>query len=484
MRIARTLSRLALITATFWTSLTSAGQPGSVFRIDGAAIVRGVGHARPSGSRTWQDTSTGDILSAGFTVQASDEQPLEMTLPDGVTIALDPGAVVQWGSATRLPSETNHYTRGYHLLLEDGELEVRMPPAPKGQHAFLVETRAGTLTDWRGQLHIMVRGNTTAAAIYEGALVVGSNGQGFAVYDGAGILIRKGVNPDKTRGIPATPGWDTSRNPLALVTGQNGATLDFAWTPVADAACYRVEIATDPTMVRTVMRTSTSEAHFTATELTKGSRYWARVRAVGAEGIVGEWSAPRPLRVVHYEIPDGAFVASDGAIVLADGGAVSLPDADGLQVAYETGSGQAGRFAIPLYWASVTGSLRLRDGAAMRVAHLRDPALNAETRLLLARRELTAAVDLEPKNVHWPPDSIDARVVLRDPSGRIDTSQAQVTIETQLNLSPFAIQWQRHGDTWAGRIAPHLIGGASVLRVRVVDDQGVEIGAGFVDIDR
>jgi hypothetical protein len=484
MQIARTLGRLGLIAATSWASWASAGEPDSAAKVDGAAIVRGAGRVRPAGSQVWRDTSTGDVFTAGITVQASEEQPLEMTLPDGVTIALDPGAVIQWGSATKLPSETNRFTRGYHLLLEDGELEVRMPVGPKGAHAFLVSTRAGTLTDWRGQLHIMVRGDTTAAAIYEGALVVGSNGQGFAVYDGAGILIRKGVNPDKTRGIPAVPGWNGGRIPLALVTGQGSANLDFAWAPVPGAASYRVEIATDPAMVRTVARASTSELHFAANEPGTDARYWAHVRAVGAEGIVGEWSAPRPLRMVHYAIPDGAFVASDGAIVLPEGESVHLEDADGLQVAFEGGASMSGVPAVPLYWASVTGPLRLQDDAVTRIVHLRDPALNADGRLILARRQLKAIVDLEPKRAHWPPDSIDGRVVLRDPSGRIDTSQVEVMIEAELNLRPLGIEWQRRGDTWTARIPPHLIGGASVLRVRVLDDQGSEIGAGLVEVDR
>ncbi len=462
----------------------AAPAPAPTLKVDGAAIVRGAGHVRPSGSPTWRETSTGDVLTAGVTLHASDDEPLEMTLPDGVTIALDPGAVVQWGHATKLPGEANKFVRGYHLLLEDGELEVRMPPGPRGEHAFLVSTRAGTLTDWRGQLHIMVHGDKTAAAIYQGALVVGSNGQGFPVYDGAGIVIRRGVDPEKTHGIPATPAWNADHNPLALVPGQSGAPLDFNWSPVAGAASYRVEVASEPTMVRTVIRGSTNEAHFSAMEPAAGGRYWARVRAVGAEGIVGEWSTARPLRVVHYQVPEGAFVATDGAIVLPEGSTVGLSDGAGLEVAYEGVRGFAASTPIPLYWMAVTGPLRLRDDAMIRIAHLRDNALNAETQLVLARRQLKADVNLEPKNARWPPDPIGVSIVLRDPSGRIDTAHTPVTLEAMLNLTPLPVDWQRRGDTWTGRIAPHAIGGPSVIRVRVVDDRGTEIGGGFVEVDR
>jgi hypothetical protein len=478
---------LALTSTPLVTSHASAQVQAPAPRVDGAAIVRGSGSARASGSSTWRDTSTGDILTAGLTVRASDEAPLEMTLPDGVTIALDPGALVQWGYATKLPSEANHFTRGYHLLLEDGELEVRMPPGPKGEHAFLVSTRAGTLTDWRGQLHIMVHGDTTAAAIYQGALVVGSNGWGFPVYDGAGIVIRRGVDPDKTRGIPAAPAWDTDHDghALTLVAGLGGAPLDFSWRPVAGAVSYRVEIATDPSMVRTVVRRSTNEAHFSAAEPVAGGRYFARVRAVRAEGIVSEWSTVRPLRFVHYQVPDGAFVAADGVIVLPEGGGIALSDGDGLEVAYEGMTSFAPTTTpVALYWGSLTGPLRLRDDSPMRIVHLRDTALNSEVRLLLARRELKADVNIEPKNARWPPDPLGVSVVLRDPSGRIDTTQAPVTLEAMLNLTPLAVDWQRSGGTWRGRIAPHAIGGPSVVRVRVVDERGSEIGGGFVEVER
>jgi hypothetical protein len=507
----RTAPILALLTTTLSTWLSSgvsAADPAPQVRVDGAAIVRGAGRAHPTGTSSWHDTSTGDVLTAGVTVQASADQPLEMMLPDGVTISLDPGALVQWGSAIKLPSEINRYTRGYHLQLIEGELEVRMPLGPKGEHAFLVETRAGTLTDWRGVLHVTVHGDTEAAAIYQGALVVGSNGQGFPVYDGAGILMRRGVNPDKSRGIPRPPTWqgdasttavgdagsassassassarsEGGHGALALVAGDSTAALDLAWARVPDAVSYRIEIATDPTMVRVEARASVAETRYTATNLSPGVQHYARVRAVSAGGIVGEWSAALPLRVVRYDLPEGAFVAADDALVLPGDASVHLEGTEGMEVAYENVSRGGSSAALPLYWYPLHGPLRLPDEAAERVVHLRDPSLNASGRLVLARRELRAVVDLTPRNASWPADAIDARVVLRDPSGRVSTASTPVTLEALLDLTPLAVDWQRHGDTWTGRIAPRSILGPSVVRVRVLDATGTEIGRGFVEI--
>jgi hypothetical protein len=463
-------------------------------KIDGAAIVRGAGKVKPDGARDWHDTTTGDVLTSGVSVQAADDQPLELSSPDGVTITLEPGAQARWLTAGKLPSETNTWTRGYHLVLREGELEVSMPPGPKGSHAFLVSTKAGTLTDWRGQLHINVHDETTTAAIYEGALVVGSNGMGFPVYDGAGILMRKGHDPDKSRAIPPAPTWDSSANAVpsfAVVQGAAHAPLGIAWAAVQGAATYRVEVATEGTMTRVVHRATTTDAHYTLPDITvpNGSggtaappRLFAHVRAVGSEGIVGQWSAARALHVVHYPLPDGAFVAKDGAIVLPDGASVTLSDADGIEVAFENVTSLARRTAVPLYWSKLSGPLRLSDDAPMRIVHLRDPVLGAETQLVLAKSALRADVQMSPKNARWPADAIDVRVVVADPSGRVDPASVELKLQALLGIVPVSVSWQRSGATWTTHIASNGRTGPSVVRVVAADAKGTEIGRGFLEI--
>src|SRR5580704_13079426 len=105
-------------------------------------------------------------------VTAPTDRVLAVTLSDGVVVTFEPGAHGRWLGRGKLPSETNSWAVGGHLVLLDGELDVRMPDGPKGKFAFLVQTKAGTLTDWRGKLHVAVHQDKTTAAIYQGALVV------------------------------------------------------------------------------------------------------------------------------------------------------------------------------------------------------------------------------------------------------------------------------------------------------------------------
>ncbi|HLK38739.1 MAG TPA: fibronectin type III domain-containing protein, partial [Polyangiaceae bacterium] len=417
---------------------------------DGATIARGTARSRPNATADWHDAAPGEVLGMGTEAEVTGTEPLELKLPDGVRLTLEPGASARLLPAGRLPNEINGWTRGFHLVLTEGEVEVRMPTGPKGRFAFLVSTRAGTLTDWRGQLHVMVHGETTAAGIYEGALVVGSNGQGFPVHDGAGILMREGVDPDKSLAIPAAPGVDRAATPLPLVVEGAPATLDVRWVAGARAASYRVEVATDAAMDHVVSRATTTETRYLAPEPSPGASYWVRVRAVGPEGIVGDWSPPHPVRIARYKLPDRAFVARDGAIVLPRGASVALSDPTGLEVAYENVTRLTGRADVPLYWAAVTGPLRPGEEHTVRLVHVREAGTAGQTgeqrppgqppggegRLFLAQRELRADVELTPRDAHWPIDPIDIHVVVRDPSGRIDVGTEPVAVTALLDLSP------------------------------------------------
>jgi hypothetical protein len=77
---------------------------------------------------------------------------------------------------------------------------------------------------------------------------------------------------------------------------------------------------------------------------------------------------------------------------------------------------------------------------------------------------------------------LDARVILRDPSGRIDLASEPATIEAKLDVVPLPLTWTRAGSTWSTHIVPLPIRGPSVVRVAVKDAAGGEIGHGFVEI--
>jgi hypothetical protein len=467
------------------TSTSRADAPAPKPRVAGITLVRGSGRAKTIAGHEYRPVSAGDVLTPQTVIESSPDEPIEMQTPDGVNITMEPGSLAWLLAPVKLPSETNGWAQGYHLSLRDGELDVRMPVAPKGSHAFLVSTTAGMLTDWRGTLHVTVHHDTTAAAIYEGALVVGSNGQGFPVYDGAGILMKKGIDPDKSRTIPAATTWRSDSRPpsLAVAPGATLATLGFAWTAVPGATSYRVAIATDPDMHHVFQRAAVSDTSYVLSERQGEPRYFATVRAIGSEGIVGEASPPRPLRVLHYVLPDGAVLARDGAVVLPQGVGLALPGYDGVEAAFENLRGTRSRVpGVPLYWSKLTGPLRLPEDVDARLVHLRDAANGGEALLTIARRELRADVTLSPSSP-TPGAPIDVRATVWDPSGRIDPASESVTLQALHDIDPIPVAWQRTGSTWTARIGVSRTVAPSVVRVVVKDARGIEIGRGFLEID-
>lgn len=418
------------------------------------------------------------------TVRAPDHQPLEMTLPDGVHLTLEPGSVATWMPAGRIATETHVFVHGYHLVLREGEIEVLMPAGEKGQHAFLVSTWAGTLTDWRGKAHVTVHGGRTAAAIYEGALVVGSNGHGFAVYDGAGVIMRKGFDPDKSRSIPSMPVWDAHDSDTALALSEGNATsASLAWMAVPGAATYRVAVSRDPALSDLVQRADTPENHFAVPDIPAGATYYARVRAVGPEGIAGEWSVPKRLRSVRLQLPEGASAGADGVFVVPAGEAITLAEPSGLQMAFEIARNTPPPPgpATPLYWTDAAAAVEPTHDGAIRIVHLRDAISGAETRFSLVRRTLRADIALTPPRAHAG-DPIDVRAVVWDPSGRVDPSGVPVRLVATLGLEPVPANWKRSGTTFTSRIFSVSSNEPSVVRVVATDSQGTEIGRGMLEL--
>jgi hypothetical protein len=455
---------------------------------DLAVIVRGAGRIRTEHASDWSPTHIGETIPSGAVLEASGEGPIELRFPDDVTLTMEPGATAVWHSRGRLPTEHNGWYIGFHVEQRAGEIDVRIPTSSKGERAFLVSSKAGTLTDWRGSLHVTVADAMTAAAIYEGALVVGSNGVGFPVYDATAVLIRKGSAPEKSHAIPPAPSWPTTTPagttpPLAFVPEGGAATLGFAWSPVAGAASYRVEVATDPVMVDTIERQSVTETSYTVKKPSTGGRYYVRVRALSTDGIVGSWSRTRALRVVKYALPAGATVAADGAIVMSEDAPLRLLDTTGLDVAFQSAPAGQAPPRVALQWIPAPASIALAT-MGTRYAHLRDAGLGVETTLVLARRELAVDVAMCPQRPSWPSDPILIRVVARDPSHRVDPSSEMLTFDTTVNLSPTLLSWHHAGAEWWARLDPQPVAGDAVVRLMVRDLHGHVLGEAHIDVDR
>jgi hypothetical protein len=91
-------------------------------------------------------------------------------------------------------------------------------------------------------------------------------------------------------GDPAPRGPLTQVLNLRVATSDHEGQLDLRYARVPGAASYVIDISTNPEGPWTHNTVTTRITH-TITGLTPGTKYWIRVRAVGANGF-GPWSDP------------------------------------------------------------------------------------------------------------------------------------------------------------------------------------------------
>ena len=80
---------------------------------------------------------------------------------------------------------------------------------------------------------------------------------------------------------------------LSVSTADDEGELDIHWDGLANAASYEIEISPDPITATSWRHLDTIKPSiYKAKNLTSGSRYWFRVRAIGSRDVKGAWSDP------------------------------------------------------------------------------------------------------------------------------------------------------------------------------------------------
>ena len=109
----------------------------------------------------------------------------------------------------------------------------------------------------------------------------------------AGDAVKIASSGFGVRNTPAPIGPLPQVDNAKVEANPNDGSLDVSWDGVRGAVSYEVQISVDPV-------TSTSWTHAltagktsaTLTDLTSGTRQWARIRAIGANNNTGPWSDP------------------------------------------------------------------------------------------------------------------------------------------------------------------------------------------------
>ena len=444
--------------------------------VDGTAMVRAPGGA------DFEQVATGAHVTVGNAVRAPDDASVTVTLNDGVTVTFGPGAAASLSGLTYLPAEHPGAkpARAYQFALTAGELHVTVPVDAAKPHGLIVLLPGGaSFSSWRGSANVAIHGDKANAVVYDGVAIAGGGGQWRPIHVG-GSAVFSGNTPAVLRStIPAAPTWAATPTPgFAIVRAGERARLPMAWTAIEGAAVYRLEVARDAEMLHLVAR-SEVEGLSSVTGPLPAGHYFARIRAVSADGVVGAASTPKGLRVAEVSPPAAAFVAADGALVMPGTSAVTVGDPTGIEVAYQ----RASRVAYEPMWNPASNEIRMGNDP-VRVVRFRDAVTHdeAEARFTLVRRDLRASVEMTPRGARWPEQPVSITVRAFDPSGRLDAANEPLSIEVMVNLDPMPVEWTHRGNVWTGRLRPVRGGGPWAVRVGVRDGASTVIGAGLLEV--
>jgi hypothetical protein len=445
-----------------------------------------------AGSASAGEPSVGEVdgspLEAGAPVDAPVGAVKNLILFGGARVALLPGSSATVSPPQWYPPEKGAKSiRGARIRLRSGEAIVGLPTDGAKPSALAVSASGGqTMLLWRGVTRVRVDDGDMVVAVDDGAAYVGSQDRWLRMSAGSAALVAKKTAPQVHKGRLAAPATAACADGggIGVAYGTDKAPVRLCWGEVTGALGYRIEFATDEGMTHLVDAVDVASPSTLAAEprLAPG-RYSARVLAIGPAGVASAPAAPRPLVVVRAALPRGAFVAPDGAIVMANNGAVAI-EAPGLAAASAGGNDAAGALANAVGVTPVTPAARAYglNGYRARVVRLHDPS-GAEARLVIVLRELRAQVEMTPTKARWPDDPIDVSVVLEDASKRVDVGAEPITLEVAIDGKLVPVTWARTGGAFRGRIAPIDGPGPFLVRVSVRDRTGAEIGAHIVDID-
>ncbi|WP_375766627.1 FecR domain-containing protein [Archangium gephyra] len=284
--------------------------PGTVLRIKGdpdarLTFIRPEVNSKRAGKVEWFQANTGQGLWRLDSVNTLREAGAEVTFRDLTRLQMNENAlVVIYGQATKA---TDKVKKSGAVELLQGELNVSLAEL-RGEPVG-VQMPAATVAARSKDLHLGVDAQQMSrVSVFDGQAEVSAQGQKVQVPKDHGTRVEKGKLPEKPRPLPEAPAWAGGVRSVRLLLDDKGVDEELAWAPVKDAASYRVELARDERFNDRVHGETVQAAQEPLKSLARvlaPGRYFARVRAVDAAGLVGKASAVRQVEVMRVKTERG-----------------------------------------------------------------------------------------------------------------------------------------------------------------------------------
>jgi hypothetical protein len=265
--------------------------------------------ARAAGATDWRPAEVGLDLHRRDEVATRNRAAAEVTFVDASRLQLRENVlVVIYGGAGTALSGTTPLRKSGAVELVQGELrlslaELRNEPLDLRTPSAQVAARS------RDTSVAVDRESTSRVSVMDGLATVRAQGNAVDVPEGQGTRVALGKPPEPPRPLPEAPRWAQEGRDVRLWIEGRGADAPLAWTPVASAASYRLELARDEGFGDRLREEGVEAAPAPAAvlEALEPGRYFARVRAIDAAGLLGRPSEPKRVDVLRVRIERGAF---------------------------------------------------------------------------------------------------------------------------------------------------------------------------------
>jgi len=211
-------------------------------------VVRGRVDVMPADGRSFAPALADTALARGARVRTGDDGRAEITLSDGVTIALDPQSLlVIYGNASPAapgvaPSTTT--------TLQRGTLRITAPPSSAAE-SIPIATQALTVFPGRSDALVAAElgGHVTRVAVTRGRMRVRFGTNEYVLPSGRAVREEAGRPPSLMRALPRAPQWRRAPSTRALSFGEpvdvEGIFGPGPRVSGVNVTGYRVDIARD-----------------------------------------------------------------------------------------------------------------------------------------------------------------------------------------------------------------------------------------------
>lgn len=278
--------------------------------------------ARAPQDPDWERARQGKELYRGWRVNTLERASADVSFQDGSLVQMRQNTLIiiyggVYRDARRKTTEASLERGTLRSRLSEFRLEVKTPTAQAG------------LDGGSSVLSVDDEG-TSLLSNHEGgeAQFKVTMGEAVRVKPGFGSKARKDTpRPSKPKPLPPTPTWNSGLEEIFSGIRTEGGTVRGAWSSVAAATSYRVEIAKDREGGEVVVATTVPSAvtSFEIHRLPEGI-YFARVSTIDSEGFESPQSSAHPMNVhlVHLELP-GQDANESAVAALADSNEAPLP---------------------------------------------------------------------------------------------------------------------------------------------------------------